>query len=307
MMIDRKELKTTAKMRISQANPGHLRVMLLYVLAAVAVPQAALTFVSFSTPTGLMDQLFELVYSGIDMETALRLLQIPSQQIILRQVLNVVLQIYQLIMAFGLTRYCLLLYRGETSGPADLFIGFSMAGRVLGANLLVGLIVGACCVALIFAGSFVIAFFVIFLPSLPEIAVWGLLILFWLAALACLVLIWLNYALTTLALADRPELGAMGAIQYGKNLIRGHRGQYFVLSLSFLGWSLLCSLPVAVFSGLTLYLDLPAWAVSVISVVLGLPVYLWLSPYMNAAVAGFYDALHRAQTPQFPPVGPGIV
>lgn len=286
-MIDRKQLKATAKMRMDQSSPGYLKIMLLYVLTAVAVPQAVLAFIS--SPVEVTDQLSELISSGIDMDMALRMLQISSQQLLVQAVLNIVLWVYQLMLAFGLTRYCLLLYRGEPSGPSDLFTGFSIAGRVLGAQLLVGLIIVACTFGLIV----IFGFAAVLIPWNSAESVAGILIVFWLAFFACLIVIGLNYALATLALADRPELGAMGAIQYGKNLIRGHKGRYFVLMLSFFGWALLCSLPQGIVSGVGAHFSLPQWMSALLSVAASLPVYLWVIPYMNTTTAGFYDALQN--------------
>lgn len=299
--MDRKEIKATARMRMAQSDPGYVKIMLLYVLTAVVLPQVALAFVS--RPVEVMDQLSELIYSGIDIDVALRVLQISSQQIISEFVLNIVLWIYQLILAFGLTRYCLSLYRGEPGGPADLFSGFSIAGRVLGAQLLVSLIIIACTLGLVVVFGFAVG---LMSYSMDEASLIGLLIVFWLVFFAFLIVILLSYALMNLSLADQPELGAMGAIQYGKNLIRGHKGQYFVLMLSFFGWALLCGLPQSILVTVESYsnLALPDWMSRLLSVAVSLPVYLWFTPYMNTAAAGFYDALHRERL-QAPPVGPG--
>lgn len=299
-MIDRKGLKVTAKMRMAQSKPGYLKIMLLYVLAAVAVPQAALTFVG--SPTELMEQLYELVYSGIDLEIALQVLQIPAQQLMLQRALNIVIWIYQVIMVFGLTRYCLLLYRGEPGGPADLFTGFSMAGRVISQQILVILIAIGCVIACIIPVTLIAAFAAMTDSTLGTVV----LLLAVLPLAVLIVVVMLSFALASIALADQPELGAMGAIQYGKNLIRGHKGQYFVLLLTFFGWALLCALPLSVFNSVSVYLelDLPDWGFSLLSIVLSLPVYLWLTPYMNTTVAGFYDALRGDTARYSTPMGP---
>lgn len=299
-MIDRKGIKATAKMRMAQSKPGYLKIMLLYVLAAVAVPQAALTFVG--TPTELTEQLYELMYSGIDLDLALQVLQIPAQQIMLQRALNIVVWIYQVVMAFGLTRYCLLLYRGEPSGPADLFTGFSMAGRVIGQQMLMSLIIIGCAIACIVPVTGVVVF-----AAVVDSIVSTVLVVAAVLVLAVLIIVvMLNFVLAAIALADEPELGAMGAIQYGKNLIRGHRGQYFVLILTFFGWSLLCALPLSAFTvaGSYLGLNLPDWVFTLLTIVLSLPVYLWLTPYMNTTIAGFYDALRGDTARYSTPMGP---
>lgn len=314
-MISRRELKMTARMRLSQADPSYLKVMVVYILAAVVVPQVAMIVVAPSTEA--MDQLYELIASGIDLDVVLQLLPVSPLQWFLQQALTRVLQLYQLILSFGLVRYCLSLYRGEPGGPADLFSGFSMVGRVLAEGILIWLLVLAWTIGATIAA---VIFFVVFASVLPLEAAYGLLIVLMCAFVVGLVCIMLNYALATLALADRPELGAMGAIQYSKNLMRGHKARYFLLLLSFFGWSLLCSLPLSLFTSFEaiqamsfvsdlpllgnagFVLNLPTWANSLISLVLSLPIYLWLTPYMNTVTAGFYDALHSQG---FQPLDPG--
>lgn len=303
-MISRRELKLMARMRLSQADPGYLKVMVVYMLAAVVVPQVALTVVS--PPAEVAQQLYELITNGVDMDRALQLLQISPLQGLLQQALSWVLRLYQVVMAFGLTRYCLCLYRGEPCGPADLFVGFSTVGRVLAQAVLVWLILSAWIIGAVIVASVVTAAFAV---TLSIEAVYGVWVVLGCVLLVGLIYILLNFSLATLALADRPELGAMGAIQYSKTLMRGQKGKYIVLSLSFFGWAMLCSLPVGIFGGISSGLSasgsflLPAWADGIISVVLSLPIYLWLTPYMNTAIAGFYDSLHNQG---FQPPDPGV-
>lgn len=308
-MISRRELKQMARMRLSQADPGYLKVMVVYMLAAVVVPQVALTVVS--PPVEVTQQLYELITNGVDMDRALQLLQISPLQGLLQQALSWVLRLYQVVMVFGLTRYCLCLYRGEPCGPADLFVGFSMVGRVLAQAVLVWLILSAW---LIGAGVVMTVLTATFAVSLSTEAAYGVGIVIGCVLLVGLIYILLNFSLATLALADRPELGAMGAIQYSKTLMRGQKGKYIVLSLSFFGWSLLCMLPFILFGGASVLnrmaelanagflADLSPWVDCLISLVLSLPMYLWLTPYMNTAIAGFYDSLHNQG---FQPPDPG--
>lgn len=321
-MIHRAELKLTSKMRMAQADPSYVKVMLLWVLAAVVVPQVANSFVSTSMSD--VNSFSELIAGGIDPEVALRVLQLSGGQLLSAWALDVVLYIYQLIMSFGLALYCLRLYRGDPCGPGELFAGFSMAGRVIGAELVVVLIAVAFAIVLAFPLAAVMAFGFLFLhEDLALVVAYAAVI----AYAVAVVVILLRYAMTSFALADRPELGAMGAIQYGKDRLRGHLGQYFLLCLSFFGWMLLCELPALLFSSVTVgvaYLSaalpapigslaaavasLPAWATNLISVVLMLPYYLWLAPYMNTTLAGFYENLRsdRGFVPPMPPPMPPL-
>lgn len=72
------------------------------------------------------------------------------------------------------------------------------------------------------------------------------------------------YALTPYILVDKPELSANQAIDLSKAMMKGHKFDLFWLSLSFIGWMILC---------------IPT---------LGLGLF-WLLPYMTTATAAFYE------------------
>lgn len=65
---------------------------------------------------------------------------------------------------------------------------------------------------------------------------------------------------------DNPELSVMECIAKSKELMNGHKMEYFILQLSFLGWAIL-----GVFT-------------------LGI-LYLWLVPYMSVTMCNFYNKL----------------
>ena len=75
-----------------------------------------------------------------------------------------------------------------------------------------------------------------------------------------------SYAMTPFILADHPELTAGEAITASRKLMDGHKGELFVLGLSFFGWSLLSIITLGIAG-------------------------LWVTPYINAAYAAFYRRL----------------
>lgn len=298
-MIDRKELKAAAKARMRQAEPSYAAVMLLYVLAAVVVPTVAQTAVS--APLETIEKLEQLLSGGIEPWLAIQVLQLSAGQVMASTALGVILTLYQGIMAFGLAVYCLRLYRGQPCGPADLFCGFSMPGRIIGQRVLVAMIFAA----LGIGAMVLIVLLAVFANMLGELLGSLVLIAAAAAVMVLIVVVMLNYSLAALALADRPELGAMGSIQLGKNLMRGHKGQFVILTLSFFGWMWLCVLPSVIFTGTWALgnLVLPVWARSAINLVLDLPYSLWLLPYIQTTVAGFYDqAANQGKLTELPPL-----
>lgn len=75
-----------------------------------------------------------------------------------------------------------------------------------------------------------------------------------------------SYAMTPFIMADHPEMSAKEAIDASKEMMDGHKGELFMLGLTFFGWNLLAALSLGIG-------------------------YLWLNPYMNAAHAVFYKEL----------------
>lgn len=79
-----------------------------------------------------------------------------------------------------------------------------------------------------------------------------------------------RYAMTPYILTDHPEMTASEAIKRSKQMMDGHKGELFVLDLTFIGWNILASACMN----------------------LG---YLFLNPYRQAAQAAFYRELLRQE------------
>ena len=75
-----------------------------------------------------------------------------------------------------------------------------------------------------------------------------------------------SYSMVFFILHDNPDMKAMDALKESARLMKGHKWQYFCLSLSFIGWMLLGSLCLGVGT-------------------------LWASAYMETAYAVFYEEL----------------
>jgi len=76
----------------------------------------------------------------------------------------------------------------------------------------------------------------------------------------------ISYSFVYFVKLDNPELSAMDVLRKSKEMLNGHKMDYFVLSFSFLGWEIL-----GIFT-------------------LGI-LYLWLTPYMSVTFANFYNKL----------------
>ena len=77
----------------------------------------------------------------------------------------------------------------------------------------------------------------------------------------------LSYSMTTYILADEPDLSAQEALRRSQQMMMGHKGQLFLLQLSFIGWHFL-----SLFT-------------------FGLLEPLFIVPWINAATTEFYEDL----------------
>lgn len=75
-----------------------------------------------------------------------------------------------------------------------------------------------------------------------------------------------SYAMAPYILAENPELKAREALNESKRIMKGHKWDLFVLQLSFIGWELLGAITFGI-------------------------AYIYVVPYMNAAVANFYNSV----------------
>ena len=73
-------------------------------------------------------------------------------------------------------------------------------------------------------------------------------------------------------LAEHPEMTSMEALNESKRIMVGHKGELFILYLSFIGWALLAA---------------PTFGL----------IYIWLIPYVRMTTTNFYNSIKpQAQT-----------
>ncbi len=87
----------------------------------------------------------------------------------------------------------------------------------------------------------------------------------------------LSYSQSFFILADHPGISAREALSLSKDMMRGHKLRYFVLELSFIGWSILCMFTLGIG-------------------------YLWLIPYIQVTKAAFYQDLRDNYYSYVPPM-----
>ncbi|WP_046174485.1 DUF975 family protein [Domibacillus indicus] len=75
-----------------------------------------------------------------------------------------------------------------------------------------------------------------------------------------------SYMMTYYILRDEPGLSPLQAITKSRRMMKGHKGEAFVLGLSFIGWILL----------------------GIVTLFIG---FLWIAPYMSVTYAHFYNTI----------------
>lgn len=76
----------------------------------------------------------------------------------------------------------------------------------------------------------------------------------------------LSYSLITYISFDNPNMTALEVVNESERLMEGNKGKFVLLSLSFIGWAILCLFTLGIG-------------------------YLWLIPYMQVAIVCFYESV----------------
>lgn len=135
-------------------------------------------------------------------------------------------------LGFGMTSYFLKISRNEPVTYNELFSKTNMFVSYLSISLLVGLFIFLWTLAFIIPG----------------------------------IIASLSYSMVFFVKLDNPDMGAMDVLRKSKQIMSGHKMDYFVLGLSFLGWVILGAFTLGI-------------------------LYLWLIPYMQVTYANFYNSI----------------
>jgi uncharacterized membrane protein len=146
--------------------------------------------------------------------------------------------------ALGMAIYFIKISRDESVDLNNIFDGFKNFGNAIGAYILILIVV-------------CLGFILLIVPGI-------------IAALAL--------SQTYRIMKDNPTMGITDAMQKSHEMMKGHRGDYFLFNLSFIGWAFLC-----IFT-------------------LGLG-FLILAPYVSTSNAIYYNYLVGYQDKQIDEIG----
>lgn len=267
MELDRKELKRRALETRKSAKPSPVLVTLVYLVLTGGIYSVVRQFSG-----GPTDQ--EMIQAMQQSDPA-ALGQVLGSVSGIGVFLSILVTLYILVMQYGYADYSLRLSRGQEAGYGTLISGFAVAGKVLLLQILVVVLCFLWYLAFAIPATLITigiaAGFSGLGSGLGITFLMGLLIaVVWIAAVVFMVMRMLYYSLALFTFLDDPEAGCRAAVRRSKELMRGRRGFFFVLLLSFIGWYLLCVVTVGILS-------------------------LWVTPYVSVAEANFYDAVRAPQ------------
>lgn len=246
-----------------------------------AIITAVVFMLCVSLPTYVFDSLFGSNISnfvasdgftyGLDPETYAQLYNSMPQSSLLSMV-------YTLLvmgpLCLGVSMYFLALFRRHRVETVDVFLGFEHFKKSLGLFL--------------FMYLFVFLWTLLFI--IPGI------------------IASIRYSQAFFIQADDPNKGIRQCMNESKAMMKGNKAKYFWLSLSFIGWSLLASLPSGIFASIGNIVSSNAFIVGLFSLVGS----LFIAPvlvYIFSTEAGFYEILagHLIKETKPVPVGDEVV
>lgn len=253
MGFNRPEAKYRARLAMRGAYPHPMLVTLVYILLTGVLTYAIMYFVS--NP-------FTLAYwylaDGAEVEDVYRNL-FTFQRVGTYLVMELLITLYQWVMLFGYAAYALGLARRTGPGYRTLLEGFAHLGKALLVSFLTALFASLWGMVATLPGVIVLTIGAAS-GSNGLVALGVLLVL---CGAVVEVVVTYRYRLVVYFLLDNPDMGALAAITASKQAMRGHKGELFVLDLSFLGWAILSVFTLGILS-------------------------LWVTPYSWASEANFY-------------------
>lgn len=311
MNYDRVRLKQTARQAMRGQRPHPMLITLLFTILVNLGSQLVSRILGFASgSTSLATLLVQAMYQYEDLGRALQyvMLAMGTGRITIALaflfVSSVIASLWAGIMRVGYSNFCLQMARGQQPQTGALFSAFPQWLGVLLTQFLSGLF--QLLWALLFAvGEIIVIAIAVLLFSEVEFLLVLTVFVSYIAMLLGIVWVTLRYALVDFLVADQHITG-MDAIRESKRLMKGNAGKLFTLKLSFIGWYLVAYAIVMagviiasiVFGSALAFGSSNALVAGsllgffgvVIAACIGMAIFgLWLTPYITASEALFYD------------------
>ena len=202
---------------------------------------------------------------------------------ILSTFISILTSLLSVLLGAGFAMYCMAIRRGERAEYLTLFDGFSFVGKLIALTIV----------------------------TYAFIWLWSM--LFVIPGIVAAY----RYRFATYNLYENPGISIMEALDMSKRQTMGYKGQIFALDLSYIGWTLLASLPAMVEMGMMYYamfssyydymtgaisvmptdftasVILPAWLWTLICGLWSMAVSLFYLPHFQCVELGYFETAKR--------------
>ena len=205
---------------------------------------------------------------------------------ILSTFVSILTSLLSVLLGAGFAMYCMAIRRGERAEYLTLFDGFSFVGKLIALTIV----------------------------TYAFIWLWSM--LFVIPGIVAAY----RYRFAAYNLYENPGISVMEALEMSKRQTMGYKGQIFALDLSYIGWTLLASLPAMVEMGMMYYamfssyydymtgaisvmptdftasVILPAWLWTLISGLWSMAVSLFYLPHFQCVELGYFETAKRTSS-----------
>lgn len=275
-MINRVEMKEKAK----QVFTGRywLLVGIFAIIMAITGGAVGISSAGSSVSSGFSGTMAD---SGMSQETAIALVIIIAAFSLICSGVAILISIFGTnVLQLGGNRVSLNAMRGEHYAIKDIFCGFNKQRyfKNVGGMALYTLFVALPVIVVIIPAEVLLVLFAVLLST--RMPVWAFVILYIFlttivvtAAIIPGLIVQYGLSRVPYLLVDE-DIKPMEAIKKSWSIMKGHKGEYFLLRLSFLGWSLL---------------NVVTWGVTGV---------FWSTPYMNLTMAEYHDRVMAIEEPE---------
>ena len=227
--MNRIRLKLQAKEIIASGKPSPIAFSALFVLVSAVIGLLSAKLVNINIDRNILIGFIE--NSDIESFYNYIVAHAPTPT---ASLLDLLLQIMLMVLNAGFAIFALNMVKGAAASLWNMLDGFGIFVRVVWLSILEGVFVFLWSLLFIIPG-FIAAY---------------------------------SYRQALYLLIEHPEMNAFECIMESKRLMKGHKGELFVLDLSFLGWIILSALPV-----------------------IGYLVNIWFAPFYEITNALYYRQL----------------
>ena len=300
MKQNRKQLKSAAREAMKQAKPSFALVTLVFILLVNIIPLVISTLLG--TNISMLDTAVLAATSPTDATTYL------LSTGMLGLFLSLVIALFTTIIGFGQTLWSLRCWRREECTLGTLVEGFATAPHVIFVMILSFLMQFAQLFFWLIIFSILMPFFLA--------SFYGFILIGFIGVFSITMFIVLRFSFVHHVMADNPTMGAMETISTAIALTHKRLWELFCLHLSFFGWNLLAVLiqyagiaaiiffDMNNYSGISTLTELQIVlqdilltpATQWVTVIIAIPLSLWIIPYTSTTISGFYNNLINSST-----------